>query len=269
VLTFTITGTVATTSTCGATVSNTASADFSATDGFADIDPSNNSASATFTVRCPSLTVSKVSVDGVGTFGFTGTNGIQSHSITTGTAGTAVAGATQTLTAAGVATTITEAVPPAPFELRSVVCTGLGTGGTATVDLATRSVTLDTQATSTAGPISCTFTNETRKTDLSVVKTASPTSAISGSIVDFSLTVTNNGPLDAPNVLLSDTPGAGLDCLSPSSTAACTASGGASCPSPTVAVSTLLGGGITIPTLPVGGQVVVTLRCTVTATGLP
>lgn len=269
VLTFTITGTVATTSTCGATVSNTASANFSATDGFADIDPSNNSASATFTVQCPSLTVSKVSVDGVGTFGFTGTNGIQSHSITTSTAGTAVAGATQTLTAAGVATTITEAVPPAPFELRSVACTGLGTGGTATVDLATRSVTLDAQATSTAGPISCTFTNETRKTDLSVVKTASPTSAISGSIVDFSLTVTNNGPLDAPNVLLSDAPGAGLDCLSPSSTAVCTASGGASCPSPTVAVSTLLGGGITIPTLPVGGQVVVTLRCTVTATGLP
>lgn len=269
VLTFTITGTVATTSTCGATVSNTASADFAATDGFADLDPSNNSASATFTVRCPSLIVNKVSVDGVGTFGFTGTNGIQSHSVTTSTAGTAVAGATQTLTAAGVATTITEAAPPAPFGLRSVVCTGLGTGGTATVDLATRSVTLNAQATSTAGPISCTFTNETRKTDLRVVKTASPSSAVSGSIVDFSLTVTNNGPLDASNVLLSDTPGTGLNCLSPSSTAVCTASGGASCPSPTVAVSTLLGGGITIPTLPVGGQVVVTLRCTVTATGLP
>ena len=234
-----------------------------------DIDPSNNSASARFTVRCPSLTVRKVSVDGVGTFGFTGTNGIQPHSITTSTAGTAVAGATQTLTAAGVATTITEAVPPAPFELRSVVCTGLGTGGTATVNLATRSVTLNAQATSTAGPISCTFTNETRKTDLRVVKTASPTSTVSGSIVDFSLTVTNNGPLAASNVLLSDTPGAGLNCLSPSSTAVCSASGGASCPSPTVAVSTLLGGGITIPTLPVGGQVVVTLRCTVTATGLP
>ncbi len=75
-----------------------------------DIDPSNNSASATFTVRCPSLTVRKVSVDGVGTFGFTGTNGIQPHSITTSTAGTAVAGATQTLTAAGVAVSRAAAV---------------------------------------------------------------------------------------------------------------------------------------------------------------
>lgn len=269
VLTFTITGTVATTSACGATVGNTASADFAATDGFADLDPSNNSASATFTVRCPSLTVNKVSVDGVGTFGFTGTNGIQSHSITTGTAGTAVAGAMQTLTAAGVATTITEAVPPAPFELGSIACTGLGTGGAATVDLATRSVTLDAQATTTAGPISCTFTNETRKTDLRVVKTASPTPAASGSIVDFSLTVTNSGPLAASDVLLSDTPVAGLDCYSPGSTATCSASGGASCPSPTVAVSALLGGGITLPALPVGGEVVVALRCTVTATGLP
>jgi hypothetical protein len=34
-----------------------------------------------------------------------------------------------------------------------------------------------------------------------------------------------------------------------------------------VPVTTLLGAGVIIPALPVGGQVTVTLQCTVTATG--
>ncbi|UZW58754.1 hypothetical protein BV903_015695 [Lysobacter enzymogenes] len=60
-LTFTVTGTVAPTAACGSTVNNTASADFSATDGFSDINTANNSASASFTVQCPTLVVRKTS----------------------------------------------------------------------------------------------------------------------------------------------------------------------------------------------------------------
>lgn len=158
-LTFTINATVATTAACNATVSNTASASFSDTDGFSDINPGDNAATAAFTVVCPQLTVSKTTLGGVGTFNFSGSNGIANHAVTTAAAGTPVAGATQTLTSAGVATTITEAAPSGGFALTGIACTGLGTGGTATADLANRTVTLDAAATTTAGPITCTFTN--------------------------------------------------------------------------------------------------------------
>lgn len=104
--------------------------------------------------------------------------------------------------------------------------------------------------------------------DVQVIKTVSPTGPVaSGSVLTYTLTASNNGSAAATNVALGDQPSAGLNCATPSTTATCSASGGASCPGATVPVSTLIGPGIRIPTLPVSGQVVVTLRCTVTATG--
>ncbi|ALN88584.1 fimbrial isopeptide formation D2 domain protein [Lysobacter capsici] len=58
-LTFTITATVLPATACGATVSNTAAADFSATDGFADINLADNHDDASFTVVCPTVTYAK------------------------------------------------------------------------------------------------------------------------------------------------------------------------------------------------------------------
>lgn len=107
----------------------------------------------------PTVTVTKVSNGGVGTFNFTGINGFTPQSITTATTGVGVAGATQTLTAAGVSTTITEAAPPAGYTLASIVCTGLGTGGTQTPVIGMRTVTLDAAATAAGAAIACTFTN--------------------------------------------------------------------------------------------------------------
>lgn len=108
--------------------------------------------------------------------------------------------------------------------------------------------------------------------DLAVVKTVSPSPAQSGQVVTYSLTVNNTGPDTATNVVLTDTPGAGLDCTTPSTTATCTATGGASCPGPstntTVPVSALTGAGITLPAVPVNGQVVVQMQCAVTASAL-
>ena len=106
-----------------------------------------------------SITVSKVSNGGVGTFSFSGSNGFANQSITTVTPGTGVTGATQTLTAAGVSTTLTEAVPPAGYSLASISCSGLGAGGTQTPNIGTRSVTLDAAATAAGAAIACTFTN--------------------------------------------------------------------------------------------------------------
>ena len=119
--------------------------------------------------------------------------------------------------------------------------------------------------------LACVFRNvQIPRTDLSIVKGASPTTALSGSVVTYTMTANNPGPAAANGTVLRDTPGAGLDCTDPAPTAACTAAGGASCPGATVSVANLTGAtGVTIPTFPVGGQIVLTLQCRVTATGLP
>ena len=219
-------------------------------------------------IRNPRLTLRKISVGGVDSFGFSGTNGVQTQTLTTATAGTPVSGAVQILTAASTVTAITESTSPITYRVTDITCTGLGTGGAATPDLANRTISLNAAATAAGSNIVCTFTNTLQQTDIQVLKTASPDPVLIGNVITYSLVVSNNGPNAATNVLLSDTPTAGQNCSVPSTTATCTASGGASCPSPTVPVSTLLGSGITIPTLPVGGQVTVTLQCTVTASGL-
>ncbi len=110
-------------------------------------------------MAAPTVQVTKISNGGVNSFAFTGSNGIASHAITTTTAGTGVTGTLQTLTTAGVITTITESAPPAGYNLASISCSGLGTGGTATPSLGTRTVTLNAAATAAGSAIACTFTN--------------------------------------------------------------------------------------------------------------
>jgi uncharacterized repeat protein (TIGR01451 family) len=189
--------------------------------------------------------------------------------LTTTTDGTPVAGATQALTATSTATTITESTSPATYRVTDITCTGLGATGTATPDLAARTVALDAAATAPGSDIVCTFTNTLQQTDIQVVKTASPDPVVTGDVVTYQIVVSNNGgPQAVTDVLLTDVAGAGQDCTTPSTTATCLAAGGASCPSPTVPVSSLLGAGVTIPTLPVGGTVTFGLQCRVTASGL-
>lgn len=68
-----------------------------------------------------SLSLNKISVGGVGSFGFAGNNGWPPQTLTTTTAGTPVSGATQSLTQTGVATRITETAP-AGWNLAQVNC---------------------------------------------------------------------------------------------------------------------------------------------------
>ena len=107
------------------------------------------------------VTANKVSLGGTGTFSFSGSNGIGSHSIATASAGVPVAGTTYTLTTAGTQTTLTEGAPPVGYVLQGISCSGLGSGGTATANLATRTVTLNAAATAAGSAIICTFTNVT------------------------------------------------------------------------------------------------------------
>lgn len=220
-------------------------------------------------VARPRVTIRKTSVNGTGSFTFSGSNGIANETLATTVAGTPVAGATQLLTAANTVTTITEGVPPANYRLTDITCTGLASGGVATPDLAARQVSLDAAATAAGANIVCTFTNTLQQTDVRVQKTATPNPALSGGVVTYTITVANAGPEAANETIVTDTPGAGLNCTTPSTTLACSATGNAACPSATVPVSTLTGSGLAIPALPAGGQVTLTLQCTVVATGQP
>jgi hypothetical protein len=107
----------------------------------------------------PTTTLTKVSTGAVGSFTFTGTNGFVPQTITTTAPGVGSAGAAQSLAAAGTITTITESPLPTGFTLTGISCSGIGPGGTAAVNLATRTVTLDAAATSAGSVISCAFTN--------------------------------------------------------------------------------------------------------------
>ncbi|MDO9405115.1 MAG: hypothetical protein Q7T87_13870 [Polaromonas sp.] len=97
---------------------------------------------------------------------------------------------------------------------------------------------------------------------ITISKISAGTSVAAGGTTSYTITVANLGPGSADGAVLADPAVAGLSCTA----ATCTGTGGAVCTSPTPAVA-LLQSGLTIPTLPAQSQVVVTLACSVTATG--
>jgi hypothetical protein len=133
--------------------------------------------------KLPTVALTKISNGAVGGFTFTGTNGWTSQTITTATSGTGVTGATQSLTAASTATTITEAIP-AGYQVTSIFCTGLGSGGAATPNLNTGAVVLDAAATAMGSNIACTFTN-------AKLPTLQLTKISNGGVGGFTFTGTN------------------------------------------------------------------------------
>ncbi len=159
----------------------------------------------TFTnTKLPTVTLTKISNGGVGGFTFTGDNGWASQTITTVTSGTGVTGATQTLTAASTITTITEAIP-STFLLASATCTGIGSGGTATPNLATGALVLNAAATAAGANITCTFTNTKLVPAMTVVKSASTAGPVSvGNIITYTFKVTNTGNTIITTVSLTD-----------------------------------------------------------------
>ena len=115
--------------------------------------------------------------------------------------------------------------------------------------------------------IVCSVTNSGRAIDVSVVKSAAAGPVISGQVVNFTVVVSHAGPLAADGAVVSDTPGAGLDCPVSGNPITCSASGGAACPG-AASLPGLVGAGVAVPTLPVGGTVTFTVPCQVTASGL-
>ncbi|MBT2745267.1 MULTISPECIES: DUF11 domain-containing protein [unclassified Lysobacter] len=172
----------------------------------------------------PTVTVTKVSNAGTGTFNFTGSNGFAAQSIATVTPGIGVAGATQVMAAANTATTIAEAAPPAGFALTAINCTGLPSGTpTYTVNgVGGGNVVLPAAAMTPTANIACTFTNG-MLANLSITKTNTPAAGAldqandtvnSGQTTTYTLVVTNDGTTAVTGAIVRDTPGAGITCPS-------------------------------------------------------
>lgn len=216
--------------------------------------------------RRPTVTVTKVSNGGVGSFAFSGTNGFAAQNITTTTAGVGVAGATQVLTVPSTATTITESAPPAGFVLSSITCTGLGAGGTATPTIngsAGGSVLLNAAATAPGSNIACTFTNTLASADLSILKTNAASSVVSGTTTAYTITVGNAGPGSVTNALVRDTAGTGLTgCVV--STPCSVTSGTATCPAAAnLTYANLSGAGVAVPSMGTNSTIQFQVTCNV------
>jgi uncharacterized repeat protein (TIGR01451 family) len=222
--------------------------------------------------RLPTVQVVKVTQNGIGTFSFGGSNGIANHDITTVTAGTGVAGPVQLLTTAGTATTLTEAPLPAGYLLGGISCSGLGAGGAASNDLANRSVSLDAAATASGSAIVCTFTNVAQVADLVITKTNTPLAGdsdqtndtlVRGATTQYSLRVSNNGPVPVTGAIVRDTPVSGLNCPAGNVVSCSSATAGACPASPSPILVGDLSAGVALGSLPVGAVATLSFSCTV------
>lgn len=158
---------------------------------------------------------------------------------------------------------VTEAITPG-WALSNIVCVDPD-GGTS-IDVAARSATIDLDP---GENIVCTFTNTLASADLRLTKTNTPglngeqdqagDTVVSGTLVQYVLTIDNLGPDAADGASVSDPPGSGLTCTN----VVCAASNGATCPLETggALLAALQSGSAIIPALPANGRVVFTISC--------
>jgi uncharacterized repeat protein (TIGR01451 family) len=181
----------------------------------------------TFTnTKLPTVTLTKISTGFTGAFNYSGTNGFGSDTITTLTAGSPVTGATKTLTAASTATVISETMSTS-FIMTAASCSGLGSGGTATPNLATGSISLNAAATAPGAAITCSITNAAAVPSVAVSKSASPTTvAAAGAVIGYTITVNNTGNVPVSSIAVTDPRGPATCTTSGTSTIATLAVGG-------------------------------------------
>ncbi len=96
-------------------------------------------------------------------------------------------------------------------------------------------------------------------TDLAITKTNGRTDVFSGETINYTLTITNNGPDASTGALVRDVPGVGLTC--PVSNVVTISGSGA--PAGAYTFADLTGAGIVLGTIPNGQSTVVSYSCTV------
>ncbi len=150
------------------------------------------------------LTVSKISNGGTGTFAFSGNNGIANHSITTTTPGAGVAGPQQVLTAASAtsATTLSEAALAGWQVSGMPSCTGAPAG--MSYDAASRTISLPALPVVSGGSnVQCTFVNQ-GVAQLTLIKTVSNTGGGTATAGQWTLSAagpsTISGAMGAPAI---------------------------------------------------------------------
>ena len=102
-------------------------------------------------------------------------------------------------------------------------------------------------------------------TSLGITKTNLVTTLTAGQTTSYTVTAFNDGPAAADGSIVRDSVSAGLVCTSVS----CSANGGAICPGSPVPLAAFLGAGVSLDTFPASSNLVFTVVCGVTATGLP
>lgn len=103
--------------------------------------------------------------------------------------------------------------------------------------------------------------------NLSVTKTNAVGTVTTGQTTTYSITVTNSGPGNATNSVVTDPAVTGLTCTSVTCSVG---SGAAVCPvAPALSIANLQGSGVVIPNFPANSSLVFQVGCTVTATGTP
>lgn len=150
----------------------------------------------------PTLQVVKESTGGIGTFDFSGGNGIAAHSVTTLASDTPASGPVQILTTANAETAVTE-TPTLTFILSTASCSGMGAGGSASLSGTT--LTLDAAATAPGSDIVCTFLNAAAAPGLAILKAADTVGPVSLSqVITYSYRVTNTGNVAVANINVAD-----------------------------------------------------------------
>jgi hypothetical protein len=157
--------------------------------------------------RLAAITPTVRSNGGTGAFSLAGstTNVLGSQTVTTTTAGTSVVGVRQIFKQQATASTYTITLP-ANYITTAITCSNLPTGGTATPDLATNSVSFNAAAIAAGANIACTFTVQ-KTSRLRLIKTW--VSATNGNAVAVTTTGGNtNATLSSTSTVSNTTTGA-------------------------------------------------------------
>lgn len=164
--------------------------------------------------------------------------------------------------------TLTEDSLPANWTRVPTATTCSNAGGATVGSLSGTTYTVPGGATGhtfAGAAITCTITHVAPRSEVEVTKTVAPDPVVSGQVAN-SIVVRNKGPQPMSSVVLADVAGAGQNCSVPAPPRNLRGRWRRDL-SGVVAGVHAAGRWRPIPTLPLNGQVTVTLQCPVTATG--